>query len=197
MGKYNQGALTYSLIEDRKYLNISRWFNAAEKTVGELSRETGARQQPQIVNTTNFNIGVVDEEVRNTIVLPFEKPMFTRSDFRNVDLRTDNLKLRALVDKELGEISENKTSSLIIYSPEYDGTNVFAISGDYTVTGNEVFVSVILTKGGADIKTMFEIKGQLHEAATFSKSIVAAVMDWLKKKYFSCTLLFTLLYSIS
>lgn len=54
MGKYNQGALTYSLLkaikeepdilEDRKYLNISRWFNAAEKTVGELSRETGARQ---------------------------------------------------------------------------------------------------------------------------------------------------------
>ncbi len=111
MGKYNQGALIYSLLkaikeepdilEDRKYLNISRWFNAAEKTVGELSRETGARQQPQIVSTTNFNIGVVDEEVRDKIVLPFEKPMFTRSDFRNVELRTDNLKLRALVDKEL------------------------------------------------------------------------------------------------
>ena len=94
MGKYNQGALTYSLLkaikeepgilEDRKYLNISRWFNAAEKTVGELSRETGTRQQPQIVSTTNFNIGVVDEEVRNKIVLPFEKPMFTRSDFRNI-----------------------------------------------------------------------------------------------------------------
>ena len=192
MGKYNQGALTYSLLkaikeepdilEDRKYLNISRWFNAAEKTVGELSRETGARQQPQIVSTTNFNIGVVDEEVRNTIVLPFEKPMFTRSDFRNVDLRTDNLKLRTLVDKELGEISENKISSTIMYSPEYDGANVYAISGDYTVKGNEVIISVILTKGGTDIKSTFEIKGPLNEAAIFSKSIVAAVMEWIKKK---------------
>lgn len=125
---------------------------------------------------------MVYEDVRNTIVLPFEKPMFTRSEFRNVDLRTDYLKLRALVYKELGEMSENNTSALIIYSPEYDGTNVFAISGDYTVKGNEVIISVILTKGGTDIKTTFEIKGQLHEAATFSKSIVTAVMDWVKKK---------------
>ncbi len=192
MGKYNQGALTYSLLkaikeepdilEDRKYLNISRWFNAAEKTVGELSRETGARQQPQIVSTTNFNIGVVDEEVRDKIVLPFEKPMFTRSDFRNIDLRTDNLKLRALIDKELGEMSENNISSTIMYSPEYDGANVYAISGDYIVKGNEVIVSVILTKGGTDIKKSFEIKGPVNEIATFSKSIVASVIEWLNKK---------------
>ena len=192
MGKYNQGALTYSLLkaikeepdilEDRKYLNISRWFNAAEKTVGELSRETGARQQPQIVSTTNFNIGVVDEEVRDKIVLPFEKPMFTRSEFRNVDLRTDNLKLRSLVDKELGEMSENNISSTIMYSPEYDGANVYAISGDYTVKGSEVIVSVILTKGGTDIKKSFEIKGPVNEIATFSKSIVASVIEWLNKK---------------
>ena len=108
--------------------------------------------------------------------------MFTRSDFRNVDLRTDNLKLRALVDKKLGEISENNIFFTIMYSPEYDGVNVYAISGDYTVKGSEVIVSVILTKGGTAIKTTFEIKGPLNEVAIISKSIVAAVMDWLKKK---------------
>ncbi len=190
MGKYNQGALTYSLLkaikeepdilEDRKYLNISRWFSAAEKSVGELARETGARQQPQIVSTTNFNIGVVDEEVRNKIVLPFEKPMFTKSDFRNTDLRIDNLKLRTLIDKELDEISGNVSNALIMYSPEYDGANVYAISGDYIVTGNDVSVSAILTKGGTEIKTKFETKGELKQPDILAKTIINSVMEWLK-----------------
>ena len=69
-----------------------------------------------------------------------------KREFRNIDLRTDNLKLRSLVDKELGEMSEYNTSAPIMYSPEYDGFNVYAISGDYTVKDNEVIVSVILKK---------------------------------------------------
>lgn len=190
MGKYNQGTLTYSLLraikeqpdilEERRYLNISRWFNAAERSVGELARETGAQQQPQVVSTTNFNIGVVDEEVRNRIVLPFEKPMFTRSDFRNIDLRIDNLKLRTMVDKELDDISGNDNNASILYNPGYDGANVYAISGDYTVTGNNVIVSVILTKGGTDIRTKFEVKGMADQPEPLSKSIINTVMEWFK-----------------
>ena len=192
MGRYSQGLLTYSLLkaikqqpdilEDGKYLNISRWFNAAEKTVSDISKESGARQEPQIVSNTNFNIGVVDDEVRNRIVLPFEKPMFTRSDFRNIDLRTDNLKLRALVDKQLGEISDNSSSAYIMYSPEYDGADVYAISGDYTVTGNNISFSVIVTKGGTEIKTRFEIKGTLDQLSRLAASVTNTVLEWLKKE---------------
>ena len=192
IGKYNQGALTYSLLkaikeepdilEDRKYLNISRWFNAAEKTVGELAKETGARQQPQVVSTTNFNIGVVDEEVRNKIVLPFEKALFTRSDFRNVELRIDNLKLRTLVDKELDEISGNSSVAPFMYSPEYDGPKIYAINGDYTITGNDINVSVIVLKGGTEIKTKFEIKGSVDQPGVIAKTIVRKVEEWLSNK---------------
>ena len=191
MGKYNQGALTYSLLkaikeepdilEDRKYLNISRWFNAAEKTVGELSRETGARQQPQIVSTTNFNIGVVDEEVRDKIVLPFEKPMFTRSEFRNTETTIDNLKLRSLVDKELIDLSEQANAS-IMYSPEYEGQNVYQLSGSYTVSGNDIAVTIVITQGGTEIKTKFEVKGAADQLNNLSKSIIAKVKEWLIKK---------------
>ena len=69
-----------------------------------------------------------------------------------------------------------------MYSPEYDGANVYAISGDYIVKGNQVIVSVILTKGGTDIKKSFEIKGPVNEIATFAKSIVESVIEWLNKK---------------
>jgi hypothetical protein len=191
MGRYNQGILTYSLfkaikdqpdiLEERKYLNISRWFNAAEKKVGELVRETGARQQPQIVSTTNFNIGMVDEEVRSKIVLPFEKPLFPRSDFRNTDLRIDNLKLRNLVEKELDDISGNNSSS-ILFSPDYDGANVYAISGDYTIAGDQVTASVLLTKGGTTIKTKFEVAGVADQPGKLAKSITVTVLEWLKNE---------------
>ena len=80
IGRYSQGLLTYSLLKaiklqpdilsNGKYLDVSRWFDAAKETVSEISKESGARQDPQIVSNTNFNIGVVDEEVIAKIVLP-------------------------------------------------------------------------------------------------------------------------------
>jgi WD40 repeat protein/uncharacterized caspase-like protein len=189
IGKYNQGALTYSLLkaikeqpdilEDRQYLNISRWFNAAEKTVGELARETGTRQQPQIVSTSNFNIGIVDDDVRNNIVLPFEKSMFTRSDFRNTETTIDNLKLRSIVDKELIDLSQQANASLI-YSPEYEGQNIYQLSGSYKVSGNEIAVTIIITQGGTEIKTKFEVTGKMENLSQLSTAIISAVKKWVE-----------------
>jgi len=191
LGKYNQGALTYSLLkaikeqpdilEDRQYLNISRWFSAAEKTVGELSRETGTRQQPQVVSTSNFNIGIVDDDVRNRIVLPFEKFLFTRSDFRNTELRTDNLKLRNLIDKELSNLSDDNSDAPLLFNPEYEGVNIYSLSCDYTVTGNDVNVSAVLIKGGVEIKARFELKGKADDLAQLSGTIVSEIKDWITK----------------
>jgi len=191
IGKYNQGALTYSLLkaikeqpdilEDRQFLNISRWFSAAEKTVGELARETGTRQQPQVVSTSNFNIGVVDDDVRNKIVLPFEKFLFTRSEFRNTELRTDNLKLRSLIDKELSGLSDDNSDAPLLFNPEYEGANVYSLSCDYTVAGNDVIVSAVLIKGGVEIKTKFEVKGKADNLTHLSGSIISEIKDWLSK----------------
>ncbi|MEO7046189.1 MAG: hypothetical protein ABI091_12840, partial [Ferruginibacter sp.] len=85
MGRYNQGLLTYSLLkvikehpevlEQNKYLNVSGWFNAATKIVTDIVRENNLRQEPQLITTTNFNIGIVDNEVLSKIFLPNEKPL--------------------------------------------------------------------------------------------------------------------------
>src|SRR6185503_1366413 len=73
---YKHGYLTYSLLkvmkdqpdilENGKYLNLSRWFDAARQMVSRLASEGAEKQEPQIVTNTNFNIGVVDEEVVST-----------------------------------------------------------------------------------------------------------------------------------
>jgi hypothetical protein len=148
--------------------------------VGELARETGTRQQPQVVSTSNFNIGVVYDEVRNKIVLHFEKLMFGRSEFRNTELRIDNLKLISLLEKELEKLSDNNSSNTILYNPEFEGINVFAINGDYTVSGNELIISIILIKGGTEIKAKFEVKGLISQPDILTKSIINSVVEWLQ-----------------
>ena len=191
IGKYNQGALTYSLLkaikeqpeilDDRQYLNINRWFDAAEKTVGELARETGTRQQPQVVSTSNYNIGVVDDEVRNKIILPFEKYLFTRSDFRNTALRVDNLKLRNLVDKGLSDLSDENIAASLLFNPEYEGLNIYSLSCDYSIANDEITASVIVIKGGDEIKNKFEVKGKTGNINQLSATIVTTIKDWVDK----------------
>ena len=67
-----------------------------------------------------------------------------------------------------------------MYSPEYDGANIYAISGDYTAAGNIAAVSVILTRGGTGIKTKFDVKGSVNQPEIMAKSIVNTVMEWFK-----------------
>ena len=148
----------------------------------ELAIETGARQQPQLVSTTNFNIGVVDDDVRNKIVLPFEKALFTRSEFRNAGLKIDNLKLRNQLDKELESLSKDNTDAHILFNPDYEGVNVYAITGDYSVSGYNITVSVLLTKGGTEILHQYESKGITNEMNKLVNSIITTALDWLKKQ---------------
>jgi len=123
----------------------------------------------------------VDDEVRNKIVLPFEKPLFTRSDFRNTETTIDNLKLRSLVDKELIDLSD-EAGGLIMYSTDYEGQTVYQLSGSYSVKGNEITVSIIITQGGTEIKTRFTTTGTTDQLNGLAKSITDNVLDWLKKK---------------
>lgn len=170
MGRYAQGLLTYSLLkaikqqpdilEDGKYLDVSRWFNAAEKTVTEIARETGARQEPQIVSTTNFNIGLVDEEVVAGIVLPQEKPLFAASNFQNSDeaIADDDLELSKLINLRLQDLATRGADSKIVYVTATNAPDAWTLSGRYTVKDNTVILQVNL-KQHKTIKTRFEISG--------------------------------------
>ena len=189
MGRYSQGLLTYSLLkaikqqpdilEDGKYLNLSRWFNAAEKTVSELSKENGARQEPQIVTNTNFNIGIVDEEVMAKIVLPQEKPLFAASNFQNSDEAADgdNLELSKLVNLQLSDISARGTESKIVYVTATNSPDAFTLSGRYDVKNNEVSIRVSIKKNN-ETKYRFEEKGSKDKLKELVEALVTKAADW-------------------
>ena len=191
MGRYSQGLLTYSLLkaikqqpdilEDGRYLNVSRWFNAAEKTVSDLSRESGARQEPQIVTNTNFNIGVVDQEVIAKIVLPQEKPLFAASNFQNNDeaIADDDLELSKQINLQLNDLAARGTDSRIVYVTATNSPDAFSLSGRYVVKGN-VITAMVNIKQNKVIKARFEIGGTKDKLNDLALSIAEKAVELTK-----------------
>jgi hypothetical protein len=192
MSRFSQGVLTYSLLQaikqqpdiltNQKYLNVTKWFAAAERTVGDIARETNARQQAQMVSTTNFDIGIVDDDVRTKIILPQEKLVFSSSEFRNSETKFDNLQFRNKVDKQLNVYGDSGPSTGILFRPGVAGKDVYSITGDYTVSGESFNVSILLIKGGASLVQKFEVKGTLNDVDEVAIQVVKSIFDFLSKK---------------
>jgi hypothetical protein len=182
MSRYSQGVLTYALLkaikqepdilEDGKYLNVGRWFSSAERTVTELVKGNGARQEPQVISTTNFNIGIVDDEVRKMIVLPTEKPLFSASNFQNSDesIADDDLELSKIINFHLNEIASRGSDSRIIYSNATSSSDAYTISGRYEVKGNIIKVKVNIRQNKS-LKQQFELSGTIDNLGDLAASI--------------------------
>lgn len=193
MGRYSQGLLTYSLLsaikqqpeilDDGRYLNVSRWFNAAEKTVSELSKATGARQEPQIVSSTNFNIGLVDAEVLAKIILPQEKPLFAASNFQNSDeaIADDDLELSKVINLQLNDWSSRGGESKLVYVTATNAPDACMLSGRYDVKGEQLLVKVNI-KQGKEIKYRFEVAGVKGNLQDLAEKISQQAIEWVTKK---------------
>jgi WD40 repeat protein len=189
MSRYSQGLLTYSLLKVMKqqpeilvngrYLDVTNWLNATKKMVGQLAEGSGARQEPQLNTNNDFSIGVVDEDVRSKIILSSEKPLFTRSNFQNLQTKIDDLKLRQATDKEFLQLG-NAANADITFSPDYDGNDGYSLNGDYKITGDQVVITFLLVKGGIDIKYRYELKGSLKDLPALSREMTQLAVAWLK-----------------
>lgn len=183
MGKFSQGLLTYSLLkvirdqpdilEDNKYLNISRWFSAAEKTVTDIVRETGNRQQPQIVSAGNFNIGVVDKDIIAVITLPQQKIIFSASNFQNNDesIGDDDQEISKAVNTALVNLSTQGLENMISYINETNSPDAWRLSGRYEMSGDLITIKVnIRNKQG--ITKKLELAGKKLEKEILAEKIV-------------------------
>jgi len=192
MGRYSQGLLTYALLkaikqepdilEDNKYLNVSRWFNAAEKTVSDIVRQTGNRQEPQIVSAGNFNIGLVDQEVMAGIKLADEKPLFTASNFQNSDedVVADNLQLNSILDNLLNEISARGEENPITYVAGSSSPDAYSLVGRYDVKGDDLAVKVNIRQNN-QTKYKFELSGKKSNLKDLAEQVVTQATDWIVK----------------
>jgi len=148
--------------------------------VSELSAETGARQEPQIVSNTNFIIGIVDDEIMASIILPEEKPLFAASNFQNNDeaIADDDLELSKLINLQFNDMAARGNESNIAYVTATNSPDAYSLTGRYTVINNKVTVTVNL-KQNKGIKNKFEISGtkdKLNELAAVIVEKVAGLM---------------------
>ncbi|TMI62770.1 MAG: hypothetical protein E6H07_15295 [Bacteroidetes bacterium] len=193
LGRLSQGLLTYSLLkaiklqpdilENGKYLNLSRWFSAAEKTVSEISSEiVGERQEPQIVANTNFNIGLVDEEVLSKIILPQEKPIITNCNFQNADedIAADNLGLNKLIDRQLNVLSDNSNAGFSFVAGS-NSTDAYTLSGRYTIKDSIISIRVIVRQKN-EIVYRYEKESAKDKPAELADKVAAEASTWVGNK---------------
>ena len=196
MGIFQQGLLTYSLLkavkqrpdilEDNRYLNLSRWFDAARRGVSDFMNQFGTKgmQEPQVISNTSFNIGIVDQEVVDQIFIEAEKPIFSKCEFRNSSTRIDDLNLRTTIDQICRQPLTGDKLTKVFFQQEYNGSDGYIISGDYKISGSEVVVTFDLIKGGKIFinKSPWKVKGTIDNKKYIAEQIVKRCLEGLLSK---------------
>lgn len=191
--KYSHGYLTYSLLkaikqqpdilEDGKNLNISRWFNAAGKSVSDIAKEENNDQKTQIFSVIDFNIGEVDSSVISNIRLEGEKPMFTASSFQNADTAAygDDLGLTKSVNEALREISGKGKESKIVFAMSSPAGDTYSLSGSYKIKDKELKIEIRIKKG-KDKLCEFEEKGTTDKLKELADRIIKKAVECVDAK---------------
>lgn len=191
--EYGHGYLTYSLLkgikenpgilEDGKYLNITRWFNEAAEMVSELAKKDKSRQEPQVVSTSQFNIGLVDQELIQKIQLLSAKPLFVPGNFLNRDeaIADDNLGIRKMIDADLQKLSTEEGGKKIVFSTQSASPEAYSLNGSYLVREKEIDCKIKLKKGDATLFS-YDLKGNTDQLKVLVSEITSQAMAWLKKQ---------------
>ncbi|WP_020597517.1 caspase family protein [Spirosoma panaciterrae] len=182
--RYEQGLLTYSLLYGMQsgnglrnnYVDVSTWFNSAADHVKTLAREIGGRQDPETMGRASFDVGLVTEAVKSSIVLSSGKKFFSRSKFYiDADLQNDDEKIAELTDKVLIELSAKGKESPLAYVADNTGAESYSIRGRYKITGNAIVIKYNLIKGNKERVNSDEIKGTIDAKEQLVKQLVEQV----------------------
>lgn len=198
MSRYSQGLLTYALLktikedpailENDRYLSVGPWFEHAARSVSQLVRDNGARQDPQVITTTQFDIGIVDSSVTRAIHLSGAGPLFTAANFSNTDISAggDDLDLTNAVDKGLATLANNGNSARgttaagpdISYVQVSSTSNAWRLMGSYTSTGDSVTVTVNIWNNKKNL-FHFRVVARLGKIDTVAGIIIEQALSWI------------------
>lgn len=195
--KYEHGYLTYSLLQvikrqpdillDGKSLNISRWFNAAGKTVKAIAQEENKDQKTQIFSVTDFDIGEVDSLQKSNITLKGEKPIFTGSSFQISDSVFDTISgrdpigLSKSIDDLLQETAVKEKK--IAFSKKATGHDEYNVTGSYELKAGQLKIRIEVKRGENPVCN-FEDNGSDNKEAVkeLTGRIIIKVMGCLEEK---------------
>lgn len=171
-GKFDQGLLTYSLLQGMKILgsknesrvDVMQWFQRSCDEVPLLAKDIQGVQTPMLVGPLHgsFDVGIVNKEVN--ITLKEELPVVIRCSFLNEDLFVDDLGLTEAMEIKLQEKSQGAKPQ-IIYVDVSDYPGAFSIRGLFSVRGETVKLRGQLFKGNTPVGKGFQLPDEKNPAS--------------------------------
>lgn len=188
---YEQGLLTYSLLSgiklgtglrDNKFIDVNKWFTTAGNQVKILATEIGGRQDPQIMGTASFDIGLVDETIVSGIKLAGKKKVFRRSRIiQDAELLNDDLELSALIDQELNNFSIRGVDSPLTFASDNLSPEAYSIRGKYSIRDKMIYANISLFRGQKEKVHQFEINMVVGKEKELVFKIVENMQLFLRK----------------
>jgi WD40 repeat protein/uncharacterized caspase-like protein len=174
---FRQGLLTYSLLEamtgaklyDGQYVDVEEWFKYAQEKVEDLARGIGVKQSPRSFkaeSTQSFYVGRIDIK-EDQIPLARPVPMILEPSLSNTAERFDTLSLEDTLILKLLERSKSSNhdeQGAINFVAARRAKGGIIPSGDYTVSGEDVTVNLVLLLDGKPIGKL-EVKGTKNDIA--------------------------------
>lgn len=191
--QFGQGLLTYSLLQgmkgvalDNNDANVGKLFEYAVKTVPEMAKNIGGVQQPRIITpdqSRDFPIGRFTSAEQGKISLANPKPLILNPNLFNPSAKRDDLKLSKMMAEQLRAVNfaasrDGQTSFVFVEADEMSGA--FEPSGTYTVTGDILKISMILTKSGKQIGNEITVEGKVGEKENLIKTLVSKIVETAK-----------------
>jgi len=143
--QFEHGLLTYSLLSalvnnqlilnDKRQLGLEKWFIAAEEEMVKINKDQSAEKMMPV----SFNIGVVDEEVRNKVEI-YKKPILFIDNVLNKLSFSDDLHVKNQMNLLLGYSSTGEEQKVILADlPEAIKVNIL-----YEQEGNDFIFNIKL-----------------------------------------------------
>ncbi len=192
--QYGQGLLTYSLLQamkgarlrDGSFAFVNELFDYAQATVPDMAKNIGGIQRPVVITpdlSGTFPIGQFTIAEQKQITLSNPKPLILRPNLQNEKLRFDNLKLTVLLRDELRNVSFvniRGNPSPIVFVEADEMTDAITPSGNYTVDGDNLQITVVLVRNNAQIGKEIIVSGKLSDKEGLIKEIVAKLTEAAK-----------------
>jgi len=183
---YGQGLLTYSLLfgmkgaalRDNQFVDVMELFQYCTDEVPRMAANIGGIQKPELrvpFGGESFDIGIVDDMIKQKIILPTPKPVFLRSIFQDEETFGDPLGLSEHLDFQLKALEINNAKIIFIDAMKF--SDAYTLRGRYKKTGSSYEVSCKLLKGDKLFKDI-SITGENLE--TIGKKIIEQSVSFIK-----------------
>lgn len=153
------------------------------KTVPDLAKNIGGIQQPRIITpdqSRDFPIGRFTAAEQGKIPLANPKPLILNPNLFNPNPKRDDLKLSKMMAEQFRALNfasarDGQNSFVLVEADEMNGA--FEPSGTYSVEGDVLKISLILTKSGNRIGDEIVVTGSVGEKENLIKTLVSRIIE--------------------